>query len=71
MAPITTLDHYRRLGANAAAHAKGRTPEPVAVPYRGEALGARYHVQTALLYAIETALVDPQAPPQELQVKFP
>ncbi len=71
MAPITTLDHYRRLGANAAAHAKGRTPEPVAVPYRGEALGARYHVQTALLYAIETALVDPQAPPQELRVKFP
>ena len=37
---------------------------------RGEALGARYHVQTALLYAIETALVDPKAAPQELRVKI-
>ena len=38
------------------------------MPYRGEALGARYHVQTALLYAIETALVDPDAPPLDLRV---
>ncbi|HEY7689567.1 MAG TPA: propanediol/glycerol family dehydratase large subunit [Dongiaceae bacterium] len=67
-APITTLAHYRQLGANAAAHARGGTPEPVAVPYRGEALGARYHVHTALLYAIETALVDPDAPPLDLRV---
>lgn len=70
MAPITTLAHYRQLGANAASHARGVIPEPVAVPYRGEALGARYHVQTALLYAIETALVDPDAPPQDLRVQI-
>jgi propanediol dehydratase large subunit len=42
----------------------------VAVPYRGEALGARYHVQTALLYAIETALVEPDAAALDLEVRI-
>jgi propanediol dehydratase large subunit len=69
-APITTLAHYRALGRNAAARARGLEPEPVAVPYRGEALGARYHVQTALLYAIETALVQPEAAALDLEVRI-
>src|SRR4029453_12466744 len=37
-APITKLDHYRRLGENAAAYALGEHPEPVGVPTKGEAI---------------------------------
>ena len=55
-APITRLEHYRGLGANAAAYALGEMPEPVVVPTRGEAMGARYHARVALIYAIETGL---------------
>ncbi|MEW9835151.1 propanediol/glycerol family dehydratase large subunit [Mesorhizobium marinum] len=65
-APITTLDHYRAMGRNAALYALGREPEPVIVPTEGQALGARYHVRVAMLYAIETGLVTPDAPPLEL-----
>ncbi len=69
-APLTRLEHYRRLGANAARYARGETPEPVVVPTRGEAMGARYHARVALIYAIETALTEAQAPPRELAVQF-
>ncbi len=69
-APLTRLEHYRRLGANAARYARGETPEPVVVPTRGEAMGARYHARVALIYAIETALTEAQAPPQEIAVAF-
>jgi hypothetical protein len=69
-APVTTLDHYRRLGANAAAYALGRDPEPVVVPTRGEAMGARSHVEVALLYAIETGLCRDGAEPEEIAVEF-
>ncbi len=69
-APITTLDHYHGMGRNAAAYAQGLDPEPISIPYRGEALGARYHVQTSLIYAIETAMLDPDAEPQTLEVTF-
>jgi propanediol dehydratase large subunit len=69
-APITTLDHYRRLGANAAAYARGETPEPVVVPTRGEAMGARFHAEVALIYAIETGLCRDGAEPEEIAVKF-
>ncbi|MEW9804705.1 propanediol/glycerol family dehydratase large subunit [Mesorhizobium sp. ZMM04-5] len=65
-APITTLEHYRAMGRNAALYALGREPEPVIVPTEGQALGARYHVRVAMLYAIETGLVTPDAPPLEL-----
>ena len=54
--PITRLEHYRRMGANAAAYALGEMPEPVVVPTRGEAMGSRYHARVALIYAIETEL---------------
>ena len=69
-APITSLEHYCRLGANAAAYARDEDPEPVVVPTRGEAMGARFHAEVAMLYAIETALCVPGAEPEELAVDF-
>jgi propanediol dehydratase large subunit len=69
-APITSLDHYRRMGANAAAHAQGELPEPVVVPTRGEALGARHHARVALIYAIETSLTRDGATAQEIEIEF-
>lgn len=69
-APVTTLEHYRRMGANAAAHALGEIPEPVLVSTRGEAMGPRYHAQVALIYAIETGMTDPEAAPETVEVTF-
>ncbi|HWT98710.1 MAG TPA: hypothetical protein VN229_13880, partial [Terriglobales bacterium] len=60
----------RRLGANAAAYAAGETPEPVVVPTQGEAMGARFHAQVALIYAIETGLTAESAVPEEISVTF-
>ena len=67
-APVTSLEHYRGMGRNAALYALGRTPEPIVVPVDGQALGARYHVRVAMLYAIETGLVIPDAPPLDLDM---
>lgn len=69
-APITTLEHYAALASNAASYALGEAPEPVIVPTRGEALGARYHARVALIYAIETELTESGADPQEIEVTF-
>jgi propanediol dehydratase large subunit len=69
-APITSLAHYRGLGANAAAYARGEMPEPVVVPQRGEAMGSRYHARTAMIYAIETALTEEGASPELVEVTF-
>ncbi len=69
-APITSLEHYRQMGENAARYARGERPEPIGIPYRGEALGARFHVQTSLIYAIETAMLEPERAPEELRVTF-
>ncbi len=69
-APITKLEHYRRLGENAAEYAKGGRPEPIVVPTRGEAMGARFHAQVALIYAIETALTEDGARPEAVAVRF-
>jgi propanediol dehydratase large subunit len=69
-APITKLTHYRQLGANAAAYALGEMPEPVVVPTAGEAMGARYHAQVALIYAIETSLTVADATPDDIEVDF-
>ncbi|HUR43214.1 MAG TPA: propanediol/glycerol family dehydratase large subunit [Aestuariivirga sp.] len=69
-APITRLEHYRGMGANAAAYALGEMPEPVVVPTRGEAMGSRYHARVALIYAIETGLTAEGAEPQEIEVSF-
>lgn len=69
-APITGLDHYRKLGENAADYATGAMPEPVVVPTRGEAMGARFHARVALIYAIETGLTDADSPPDEIEIEF-
>ena len=68
--PITRLEHYRRMGANAAAYALGKLPEPVVVPTRGEAMGSRYHARVSLIYAIETELTSEGAVPDEVAVAF-
>jgi propanediol dehydratase large subunit len=69
-APLMGVDDYWAVGRNAARHALGQDPSPLPSPYRGQALGARYHVQTALLYAIETDLVEPGRNPDNLEVEF-
>jgi len=69
-APITSLNHYEALGHNAATYAKGELPEPVVVPTHGEALGARFHARVALTYAIETAMSEIGASPQEVYLIF-
>ena len=68
--PITKLEHYRRMGANAAAYALGEMPEPVIVPTRGEAMGSRYHARVSLIYAIETEMTSEGAEPEEVEVTF-
>ncbi len=69
-APITQLEHYHQMGRNAACYARGERPEPVSIPYGGEALGARFHVQTSLIYALETGMLKEDAKPEELRVTF-
>jgi propanediol dehydratase large subunit len=68
--PITQIEHYKKLAANAAAYALGEMPEPVVVPMRGQAMGSRYHARVAMIYAIETALTAVGAKPEEIEVKF-
>ena len=69
-APVTSLEHYRMLGANAAAYAFGHSPEPIVVPTGGAALGARFHAEVAMLYSVETGLCKDGAAPRELRVRF-
>jgi len=69
-APITSVEHYRGLGGNAAAYALGEMPEPVVVPQRGEAMGSRHHARVAIIYAIETGIVEEGAAPQLVEVAF-
>jgi len=69
-APITRLEHYRKFGENAADYALDALPEPVVVPTRGEALGARFHARVALIYAIETSLTQADKLPEEIEIQF-
>jgi propanediol dehydratase large subunit len=69
-APITSLEHYRQLGANAGIYAKGLMPEPIVVPTEGKAMGARFHAQVALIYAIETSLTEDGAKPEDIEITF-
>jgi len=69
-APLIGEADYHAIGANAARYALGQTPDPVTIPYRGQALGARFHVQTAILYAIETSMIDTEQDPEEQEVEF-
>jgi propanediol dehydratase large subunit len=68
--PITSLAHYRSMGENAAAYARGELPEPVVVPTKGEAMGSRYHARVALIYAIDTEMTEDGAAPEEVTVTW-
>lgn len=68
--PITKLEHYRRMGANASVYARGDLPEPVMVPTRGEAMGSRYHARVSLIYAVETEMTAEGATPEEIEISF-
>src|SRR5690348_2195076 len=69
VAPSVTPSLYRLMGANAARHAKGGTPDPARNPYNDEAIEARYHTTVIALMALERAWVKPGAPPEELSVE--
>ena len=58
------------MGFNATVYAAGDLPEPVVVPTRGEALGARFHARVALIYAIETSMTQDGAVPENLEITF-
>jgi len=66
VAPAVTPELYRLLGANAARHAKGGTPDPARNPYNDEAIEARYHTTVIALMALERGWVRPGAPAEEL-----
>jgi propanediol dehydratase large subunit len=66
VAPAVTPELYRLLGANAARHAKGATPDPARNPYTDEAIEARYHTTVIALMALERAWVRAGAPAEEL-----
>ena len=66
VAPSVTPSLYRLLGANAARHAKGGTPDPARNPYSDEAIEARYHTTVIALMALERAWVRPGAAAEEL-----
>jgi propanediol dehydratase large subunit len=68
VAPAVTAELYRLLGANAARHAKGGTPDPARNPYTDEAIEARYHTTVIALMALERAWVKPGAPAEQLSV---
>jgi propanediol dehydratase large subunit len=68
VAPSVTPELYRLLGANAARHAKGGTPDPARNPYSDEAIEARYHTTVIALMALERNWADPGVPPQELSL---
>jgi propanediol dehydratase large subunit len=66
VAPSVTPELYRLLGANAARHARGATPDAARNPYSDEAIEARYHTTVIALMALERAWVKPDAKPEEL-----
>jgi propanediol dehydratase large subunit len=68
VAPTITAGLYRLLGANAARHAKGGTPDPVRNPYSDEAIEARYHTTVIALMELERRCMTPGVPPQSLSL---
>jgi propanediol dehydratase large subunit len=69
VAPSVTPELYRLLGANAARHAKGGTPDPARNPYSDEAIEARYHTTVIALMELERRRMDPAVPPEELSLE--
>ncbi len=68
VAPTVTPALYRLLGANAARHAKGGTPDPARNPYSDEAIEARYHTTVIALMELERRRMIPGAQPEELSL---
>jgi len=68
-APVVTPELYRLLGANAARHAKGTTPDPARNPYTDEAIEARYHTKVIALVALERRRVRAGAEPEQLSLE--
>ncbi len=68
VAPTITPELYRLLGANAARHAKGSTPDPARNPYSDEAIEARYHTTVIALMELERRRVS-TAPPEQLSLE--
>ena len=68
VAPAVTPALYRLLGANAARHAKGATPDPARNPSTDEAIEARYHTTVIALMALERACIRP-VPPEQLSLE--
>jgi propanediol dehydratase large subunit len=71
VAPTITPELYRLLGANAARHAKGGTPDPARNPYSDEAIEARYHTTVIALMELERRHVRPGTPPEHLTLELP
>jgi propanediol dehydratase large subunit len=69
VAPSVTPELYRLLGANAARHAKGGTPDPARNPYSDEAIEARYHTTVIALMELERRRMIPGALPEELSLE--
>lgn len=69
VAPSVTPELYRLLGANAARHAKGGTPDPARNPYSDEAIEARYHTTVIALMELERRRMSPGAAPEELSLE--
>src|SRR6516164_7792429 len=69
LAPLANLELYSLLGANAARHAKGGTPDPARNPYSDEAIEARYHTTVIALMELERRRMNPAAPPEELSLE--
>lgn len=67
--PVLDPETYRAIGRNAARYAKGQVPEPV--PVRIDQMARpKYQAKAAILHLKETELVQPGAPPVELEVSF-
>jgi propanediol dehydratase large subunit len=69
VAPSITPQLYRLLGANAARHAKGATPDPARNPYSDEAIEARYHTTVIALMELERRHVDTTTGPELLRLR--
>jgi propanediol dehydratase large subunit len=70
VAPSVTPELYRLLGATAARHAKGSTPDPARNPYSDEAIEARYHTTVIALMELERRCMTASgAPPEDLSLE--
>ena len=67
--PLIDLDTYRAIGKNAAAYAKGESPNPV--PVRNDQMARpKYQALSAVLHIKETEHADRDVAPKALKVEF-